>query len=58
MLLCFAQASSGSTLLEVGLLALLIAALALVAVTALGGHASNGFALADAEIPAGIPPGE
>jgi Flp pilus assembly pilin Flp len=47
----FAHDTSGSTLLEYGLLALLITALAIVAVTALGGKVSNGFALADAGLP-------
>ena len=47
----FAHDSSGSTLLEYGLLALLITALAIVAVSALGGKVSNGFALADAGLP-------
>lgn len=46
-----ANDSSGSTLLEYGLLALLITALAIVAVSALGGKVSTGFALADAGLP-------
>ena len=47
----FAYDSNGSTLLEYGLLALLITALAIVAVTALGGKVSTGFSTADAGLP-------
>ena len=47
----FTSDSSGSALLEYGLLALLITALAIVAVTALGGKVSNGFSTADAGLP-------
>lgn len=47
----FTHDSSGSALLEYGLLALLITALAIVAVTALGGKVSTGFSTADAGLP-------
>jgi len=47
----FAYDANGSTLLEYGLLALLITALAIVAVTALGGKVSTGFSTADAGLP-------
>lgn len=47
----FVQDCAGTTLLEYCLLAVLITALAIVAVSTLGGTVSTGFARADAGIP-------
>ncbi|MDQ8161827.1 MAG: Flp family type IVb pilin [Gemmatimonadota bacterium] len=47
----FAQDCAGTTLLEYCLLAVLITALAIVAVSTLGGTVSTGFARADAGFP-------
>ena len=43
--------SAGATLLEYGMLAMLITALAIVAVTAIGTKVSHGFVLADEGLP-------
>lgn len=47
----FWRDESGATLLEYGMLSLLITALAIVAVTAIGAKVSNGFVLANAGLP-------
>lgn len=47
----FWQDDHGATLLEYGMLAMLITALAIVAVTAIGVKVSNGFVLANAGLP-------
>jgi Flp pilus assembly pilin Flp len=47
----FVQDCAGTTLLEYCLLAVLITALAIVAVSTLGGTVRTGFARADAGIP-------
>lgn len=47
----FWRDSTGATLLEYGMLALLITALAIAAVTALGTKVSNGFELANTGLP-------
>ncbi len=47
----FWQDERGATLLEYGMLAMLITALAIVAVTAIGSKVSNGFVLANAGLP-------
>ena len=47
----FWRDTTGATLLEYGMLAMLITALAIVAVTAIGTKVSHGFVLADEGLP-------